>query len=91
MNIKRQSIFTGEAHEIDLDVTTEQINRWQEGELVQKVFPHLSIEEREFLITGASLAEQAEFFGTDDDDLSVCCGAPFYEDTDICIECKEHG
>ena len=27
----------------------------------------------------------------EDDDLSACCGAPFYEDTDICSACKEHG
>ena len=91
MNIKKQSIFTGVTSVMDLDITAEQINRWEEGELVQKVFPYLSIVEREFLITGASPEEQAEFFGTDDDDLSVCCGAPFYEDTDICSACKEHG
>jgi len=22
---------------------------------------------------------------------SECCGAPYYEDTDICTLCKEHG
>ncbi len=24
------------------------------------------------------------------EELSECCGAPIYEDTDICSECKEH-
>ena len=24
-------------------------------------------------------------------ELTRCCGAEFYEDTDICSECKEHG
>jgi hypothetical protein len=23
--------------------------------------------------------------------LSSCCGVTFYEDTDICTNCKEHG
>ena len=24
------------------------------------------------------------------EELSNCCGAPIYEDTDICTECKDH-
>ena len=27
----------------------------------------------------------------DAEPLSACCAAPFYEETDICKECKEHG
>ena len=27
---------------------------------------------------------------TDEPNLSTCCGAPIYEDTDICADCKEH-
>ena len=26
----------------------------------------------------------------DEPNLSCCCGAPIYEDTDICSDCKEH-
>ena len=26
----------------------------------------------------------------DDEPVSNCCGAPIYENTDICTECKEH-
>ncbi len=26
----------------------------------------------------------------DEEKLSPCCGAPIYEDTDICTACKEH-
>ncbi len=26
----------------------------------------------------------------EEEELSRCCGAPLYEDTDICTECKEH-
>ena len=27
----------------------------------------------------------------EEEELSACCGAPFYSDSDICTECKEHG
>lgn len=52
MIVTRKNIFTGRSRSLDLDVTQEQLNRWNNGELIQKVFPHLSIDEREFLMTG---------------------------------------
>lgn len=55
--------FTRQYNEMDLDVTEEQIARHAAGELVQDVFPHLNAEEREFLITGMTPAEQKEIFG----------------------------
>ena len=55
--------LTGKHNEMDLDVTEEQIRRFENGELVQNVFPHLNPTEREFLITGMSEAEQKEIFG----------------------------
>ncbi len=27
---------------------------------------------------------------TDEENLSVCCAYPIYDDTDICSRCKEH-
>lgn len=35
---------------MDLDET--KLRRWMDGELIQNVFPELSIEERELMITG---------------------------------------
>ena len=32
----------------------------------------------------------AKYFD-DGEDLSACCGASFYPETDICTACKEHG
>ena len=32
----------------------------------------------------------AKYFN-DGEDVSTCCGAPFYPETDICTACKEHG
>ena len=55
--------LTGKHNEMDLDVTEEQIRRFENGEFVQNVFPHLNPTEREFLITGMSEAEQKEIFG----------------------------
>ena len=62
MIITMTSLFTGKKNQMDLDVTPDQLDRWQEGELIQKIFPHLSIDEREFLITRVSIDEQAQFF-----------------------------
>ena len=52
MIVTRKNIFTGQSRSLDLNVTQEQLNRWKGGELIQKVFPHLSVDEREFLMTG---------------------------------------
>lgn len=63
MLIEKRSMFTGKVHVMDLDVTHEQIARWQGGELIQRVFPHLSPDEREFLMTGVTPAEWEAAFG----------------------------
>jgi len=52
MIVRRENIFTGVVRAIDIDVTYEQIERWHNGELIQDVMPHLSVDEREFLISG---------------------------------------
>ena len=57
MLITKQSVMTGEKNTMLLPVTNEQINRWQNGELIQNVFPHLTPSEREFLISGVTPEE----------------------------------
>ena len=57
MLITKQSVMTGEKNTMLLPVTNEQIDRWQNGELIQNVFPHLSPSEREFLISGVTPEE----------------------------------
>jgi hypothetical protein len=52
MIVTRKNIFTGIERSLNLDITQEQLTRWNNGELIQKVFPHLSVDEREFLMTG---------------------------------------
>ncbi len=36
----------------DIDVTADQLRRWQEGELIQRAMPELSVDLRELLISG---------------------------------------
>jgi len=57
MLIERKSMFTGKINVMDLDVTHEELERWMDGELIQKVFPHLTTDEREFLMTGTTPEE----------------------------------
>lgn len=66
MLIKRQSMLSGLIHEMDIDVTHEQIAQWLAGSLIQKVMPHLSPEHREFLMTGIIPSEWESAFGSDE-------------------------
>ena len=38
------------------------IDRWEQGELIQNVFSHLSIEDREFIKTGLTAEDWKELF-----------------------------
>lgn len=38
--------------EIQINVTQEQIDKYQSGELIQRAFPNLTAEQREMLLTG---------------------------------------
>ena len=61
MIISRISAMSGLAHERDLDVTPEQIAAWENGGLAQHVFAHLSPGEREFIISGTTPEEWAQY------------------------------
>jgi hypothetical protein len=70
MLITKRSMFSGVEHSMDLPVTQEQLDRWQKGgELIQRVFPHLSVQQREFLMTGTTQEEWDAAFPEDEDDL----------------------
>lgn len=68
MLITRKSQATDTMHTMDLPVTQVQLDRWQAGELIQHVMPHLSVDQREFLITGTTKEEWDVLFGGMDDD-----------------------
>ena len=63
MKITKTSLYTGKQHTKELDVTEEQIRRWRSGALIQDVMPHLSPDDREFLISGCTPEEFAAAFG----------------------------
>lgn len=68
MIIRRRSPLTGTIFEWDLPVTQEMLDRWQAGELIQSVMPHLTMDQREFIKTGMSPKDWDVLWHEDDDD-----------------------
>lgn len=63
MLIRKTSRISGTVSTMDLDITSEQWARIEAGiELIQKIVPHLSSDEREFLITGITPQEWDKLF-----------------------------
>jgi len=62
MQVTMRSLLSGKEHTKEIDITQEQWNRWKGGELLQNVCPHLSNDEREFLISGSTAEEWSAFF-----------------------------
>ena len=62
MLIAKTSSLSSRTHEMEIDVSEKQIALWMEGELIQNVMPNLTPAEREFLISGMSIAEQEAVF-----------------------------
>ena len=63
MRVTRKSPFTQKVNFMDLDITAEQVVRWDKGELIQDVFPHLTPDEREFIQTGITPEDWNEMVG----------------------------
>ena len=57
MIVKRTSPITGREFEWDLPVTQEQLTAWKDGTLIQDAMPHLTDDQREFLMTGITPKE----------------------------------
>jgi Na+-transporting NADH:ubiquinone oxidoreductase subunit NqrF len=62
MLVKRKSNYSGIEHEMELDVTEEELARWKSGTLIQVACPRLNADEREFLMTGITSEEWNELF-----------------------------
>ena len=68
LRITRISDMSGKDNTMDLPVTEEQLRSWlgdssNSGQLIQHVMPHLTSEQREFLISGCNPAEWAKLVG----------------------------
>ncbi len=70
MLVSRTSRISGEVHTLELDITSEQLdrieNRFGSKELIQDIVPHRSIDEREFLMTGITSEEWNKMFAEDE-------------------------
>ena len=60
MQITRTSIMSGKTRTMELPVTRDMLIQWERGVLIQDAMPHLSPDEREFLMTGITPDEWAE-------------------------------
>jgi hypothetical protein len=65
-------MYTGEMHTREIDITPEQYAEFtltrKSKRNVQDVFPHLSLDDREFLITGITPDEWDNLFQYDGDE-----------------------
>jgi hypothetical protein len=63
MLVTKESRISGKISSMDLDITSDQLERINlKIELIQNIVPHLSSEQREFLITGITPDEWNELF-----------------------------
>ena len=66
MIVTRISPLTGEVHEMELDITPEQLDTYENfGVLLQDAFPNLTPAQREFIKTGITPEEWYDTFGED--------------------------
>ena len=62
----RDSRLTGETHVRVMNITNEELKRWRNGELIQSVWPQLSADDREFLMTGTTAEEWKDAYGDEE-------------------------
>lgn len=69
MIVERKSIVSGKVYQMDINITEEQLFNFINGRsgLAQEAFPDLSIDEREFIISGIHPIEWNELFGNEEE------------------------
>jgi hypothetical protein len=67
MQITRTSRLSAETHVMEIDVTQEQIDKWEGGMKIQDAMPNIGSDEREFIMTGITPTEWDIAMGIDDD------------------------
>ena len=63
LTIKKTSKLTGIERSRSLPITQEQLDQWASGDLIQNVFPDLSVDDREFIMTGVTADEWDKYMG----------------------------
>lgn len=83
MLIERKSPVSGEWHKMNLDITEDNYNQWKEGKIViQKAFPNLTEDEREFLLSGMTKEDWDETFKDWDEEIALDKEGKFFKDED---------
>lgn len=69
MIVERKSIVTGKVYKMEINITMQQLFDFMNGRsgLAQEAFPHLSVDEREFIISGIHPTEWMELFGNEEE------------------------
>lgn len=61
--VSRISPYNGDHNNLIMDITKEQYFAWRDGTLIQNAFPNLTVDEREFILTGLLGDEFNKFVG----------------------------
>ena len=64
MLVQRKSPIDGKLNSREINITPVQMMRWQNGEMIQRVVPHLSPDDREFIVSGTTPEEWDELQAT---------------------------
>jgi len=68
MLITKTSAISGEEHTMDLNVTSEQLERFMNSsENIQDIFPQLNADEREFILSGITKEEWDAMYPPDEE------------------------
>ena len=67
MQITRTSTLSGITRTMEIDVEPHEYKAWEDGQMIQYSMPHLTVSEREFLISGVTDDEWAEMMVVTDD------------------------
>lgn len=66
----KRSIITGKEGSMEIPLSQEEFetsyNSWRSGTLIQEAFPTLTVEQREFLMTGITPDEWSRAFGEEE-------------------------
>ena len=65
MIVTKKSILTGKVRQREIDISSAQLKEWEEGALIQNVMPDISVNDREFLISGITQQEWNEIYPED--------------------------
>lgn len=61
MKITKTSMMTGVEHTREINMTEQELEQFRRGKHIQWLCPQLSVDDREFLITGMTPEEWEDF------------------------------